>query len=50
MLCEAFMGIDPHWRMWQYFFSVQVSPGIDDQLYVSSTIIQLHSGLKVEYF
>jgi hypothetical protein len=50
MLCEAFMGIDPHRRMWQYFFSAQVSPGSDDQLYVSSTIIQLRSGLKVEYF
>jgi hypothetical protein len=50
MLCEAFMGIDPHWRLWQYFFSARVSPGRGDQLYVSSVIIQLRSGRKAEYF
>jgi hypothetical protein len=26
-LCEAFMGIDPHWRLWHYFFSVRVARG-----------------------
>jgi hypothetical protein len=32
MLGEVFMGIDPHWGMWQYLFSVRVSPGRGDQL------------------
>jgi hypothetical protein len=27
MLCEAFMGIDPYWKLWQYLLSARVSPG-----------------------
>lgn len=30
-LCEAFMGIDPHWGLWQYLFNVRVSPGCGDK-------------------
>jgi hypothetical protein len=50
MLCEAFMGIDPYWKLWQYFFTTRVTPGHGDQLYVGSINIQLCSSRKANYF
>jgi hypothetical protein len=44
------MGIDPHWKLWQYFFSAWVAPSRGCQLYVGSTNIQLCTGRKTEYF
>lgn len=37
-LCEVFLGIDPHWKLWQYFISGRVTLGHGDQLYVGSVI------------
>lgn len=48
-LCEAFMGINPHWGLWQYLFSVRLSLGRSDQPYVGSVNIQLRTGWKKEY-
>jgi hypothetical protein len=32
-LCEAFLGVDPHWKLRRYLFSGRVSPGCGAQLY-----------------
>jgi hypothetical protein len=31
--CEAFMGIDPYWKLWQYLFNTRVTPGRGGQLF-----------------
>jgi hypothetical protein len=28
-LCEAYMGIEPHFDLWNYFFSAQLQQGSD---------------------
>jgi hypothetical protein len=43
------LGIDPYWKLWQYFFSGRVTPGHGDQLYVASVNFQLRSGRKAGY-
>lgn len=29
-LCEAFLRLDPHWKLWQYFFNGRVTPDRGD--------------------
>jgi hypothetical protein len=48
-LCEAFLGINPHWKLWQYFFSGRVTQGHGNQLYVGSVNFQLRSYWKAGY-
>jgi hypothetical protein len=48
-LCAAFLGIDPHRKLWQYFFSGRVTPGRDNRLYVGSVTFQLCSRRKGGY-
>lgn len=26
MLCEAYLGIEPHWKMWKHLFNPRMSP------------------------
>jgi hypothetical protein len=33
-LCEAYMGIEPHFDLWNYFFHVQLRPGSDVEVVV----------------
>jgi hypothetical protein len=40
------MGIDPYWKLWQYFFSAWVTLRHDSQLYVGLANIQLRSDRK----
>jgi hypothetical protein len=31
-LCEAYMGIEPHFNLWNYFFRAQVQQGSDAEM------------------
>jgi hypothetical protein len=31
-LCEAYMEIEPHFDLWNYFFDVQLRPGLDAEV------------------
>jgi hypothetical protein len=33
-LCEAYMGIEPHFDLWNYFFHAQLQQGSDAQVKV----------------
>jgi hypothetical protein len=49
-LCEEFLGIDSHWKLWQNFFSGRVTLDRGNQLYAGSVSFQLRYGRKVGYF
>jgi hypothetical protein len=49
-LCEAYLRIDLHWKLWQYFFSGRVTPSRGNQLYVGLVNFQLRSVRKAGYF
>jgi hypothetical protein len=49
-LCEAYLRIDLHWKLWQYFFSGRVTPSRGNQLYVGLVNFQLRSDRKAGYF
>lgn len=40
-LCEAFMGIWPHWQLWKHFFSPRLTTGRGGQQFVDCFSIQL---------
>jgi hypothetical protein len=31
-LCKAYMGIDPHFNLWNYFFSARLQQGSDTEM------------------
>jgi hypothetical protein len=31
-LCEAYMGIEPHFDQWNYFFRAQLQQGLDTEV------------------
>jgi hypothetical protein len=51
-LCETFMGIDPHFDLWNHFFHVQLPQGSDMEVVVlRGLVIQVKSGHSVDpYF
>lgn len=40
-LCEAYLGMELHWKLWSHLFSPQLSTGHDDQSHVGYFTIQL---------
>jgi hypothetical protein len=42
-LCEAFMGIDPHWVLWKYLFRLRPSGSKDEILKLGGTIVSVYS-------
>jgi hypothetical protein len=42
-LCEAFLGIDPHWILWKYLFCLRPSGSKGEILELGSAIISLRS-------
>jgi hypothetical protein len=51
-LCEAFIGIEPHFNMWRYFFQARLRQGSDaGAVALGSVDILVCSGMKVDpYF
>ncbi|WVZ84997.1 hypothetical protein U9M48_031962 [Paspalum notatum var. saurae] len=49
-LCEAFLGIEPHFQLWCYLFRPQLSPGQGGQSLVGGVTIQLRNGRRQDYF
>jgi hypothetical protein len=51
-LCEAFMGIDPHFDLWHHFFRIRLPQGMNVEVAVLGGVgIQVKSGHGVDpYF
>jgi hypothetical protein len=48
-LCEAYLGIDPEFHLWKYFFHVQRPQDLEAKLTTSGgTIIHVKSGHGVD--
>jgi hypothetical protein len=37
-LCEAYMGIEPHFNLWNYFFCTQLQQGSDEEATVLGSV------------
>jgi hypothetical protein len=48
-LCEAYLGMGPHLKLWKHLFSPQVNLGRGNQSFVSSFNIQLYGSRNVSY-
>ena len=48
-LCEAFLGIEPHWDLFRYFFHVKPHPVWDNCNVVGGAGIQLRQKTRKEY-
>ncbi|WVZ95904.1 hypothetical protein U9M48_041611 [Paspalum notatum var. saurae] len=48
-LCEAFLGIAPHFKLWCYLFRPQLSQGQGGQSLVGGVTIQLRNGRRQDY-
>jgi hypothetical protein len=40
-LCEAYLGMELHWKLWSHLFNTQLSIGHDGQSHVGRFTIQL---------
>jgi hypothetical protein len=51
-LCEAYIGIEPHFNLWNYFFRARLRPGMDVETTVWGSVdIFVWSGSGVDpYF
>ncbi|KAJ1262321.1 hypothetical protein BS78_09G097600 [Paspalum vaginatum] len=49
MLCEAFLGIAPHFKLWCYLFWPQLLPGQGGQSFVDGVAVQLRNSRKQDY-
>jgi hypothetical protein len=43
MLCEAFLGVEPHWILWKYLFCLRPSGSKDEILELGGTIVFVRS-------
>jgi hypothetical protein len=48
-LCEAYLHMEPHYKLCKHLFSLQVNPGQGDQTFVGSFNIHLHGLQRVSY-
>jgi hypothetical protein len=50
-LCEAYMGIEPHFNLWNYFFHVQLWPDSDAKAVLwGCIVIYVHTGLGIDSY
>jgi hypothetical protein len=42
-LCEAFLGVDPHWVLWKYIFRLRPSRSKDEIPELGSAIVSMRS-------
>ncbi|WVZ71387.1 hypothetical protein U9M48_019979 [Paspalum notatum var. saurae] len=49
-LCEAFLGIVPHFQLWCYLLRPQLSPGQGGQSLIGGVTIQLRNGRRQDHF
>jgi hypothetical protein len=50
-LCEAYMGIEPHFDLWNYFFHAQLRLGSDVELAVWGSVdISVRAGSEIDLY
>jgi hypothetical protein len=50
-MCEVYMGIKPHFNLWNYFFRVQLQSGLDAEVAVWGCVdISIRSGPGVDQY
>lgn len=48
-LCEAYLGMEPHWKMWRHMFSPWLSTARSGKSHVGNFTIQLRSSRQLSY-
>lgn len=48
-LCEAFLGIDPHFELFLNLFCLKSVPKDDDPKYISGAVLQFKQGMQEKY-
>jgi hypothetical protein len=49
--CDVYMGIDPHFNLWNYFFHVRLRPDSDAEVMLWGYIdIYVHTGLGIDRY
>lgn len=49
VLCEAYLSMEPHWKLWRHMFSPRVNLDRGSQLFVGCLTIQLHGSRQASY-
>jgi hypothetical protein len=49
-MCEAFLGIDPHFQLFRYFFRLKPYPDQENPSICGGAVIQLRQDKALEYF
>jgi hypothetical protein len=42
-LCEAFLGIDPHWVLWKFLFRLRPSISLDKKPELGGAVVSMRS-------
>jgi hypothetical protein len=48
-LCESYLGIEPHFNLWQYFLCLKKKGGAGDSKVARGAYLNLHEGMKAKY-
>jgi hypothetical protein len=48
-LCESYLGIEPHFNLWQYFLCLKKKGGAGDSKVAGGAYLNLHEGMKAKY-
>jgi hypothetical protein len=48
-LCESYLGIQPHFNLWQHFFCLKKKGGAGGSKIAGGAYLNLRDGMKAEY-